>query len=252
MEYVLETHALTKTYKRFTALDGLTMRIPKGAIYGFVGRNGAGKSTTIKAMLNMIHADSGSAEILGMNVSENETECKKNIGVVLGGINFYPKKKLFTIKNTVRSFYGNKWDEEKYLKYIKLFEIDDKKTADQLSTGMKIKFMIALALSHGAKLLIFDEPTSGLDPVSRDDICNLFKSIVKSGERAIFFSTHIISDIEKCATHVTYIHDGKIAESTSVENMMNKYSYLKEDGKPTLEDIIVSLERTDYDDKIFD
>ena len=135
---------------------------------------------------------------------------------MLGGINFYPKKKLFTIKNTVRSFYGNKWDEEKYLKYIKLFEIDDKKTADQLSTGMKIKFMIALALSHGAKLLIFDEPTSGLDPVSRDDICNLFKSIVKSGERAIFFSTHIISDIEKCATHVTYIHDGEIVESTSV------------------------------------
>lgn len=97
-----------------------------------------------------------------------------------------------------------------------------------------------------------DEPTSGLDPVSRDDICNLFKSLVKSGERAIFFSTHIISDIEKCATHVTYIHDGEIAESTSVDNMLDKYSYIKEDGKPTLEDIIVSLERTDYDDKIFD
>ena len=112
--------------------------------------------------------------------------------------------------------------------------------------------MIALALSHGAKLLIFDEPTSGLDPVSRDDICNLFKSLVKSGKRAIFFSTHIISDIEKCATHVTYIHDGEIAESTSVDNMLDKYSYIKEDGKPTLEDIIVSLERTDYDDKIFD
>ena len=248
---ILRVDGLCKKYPEFE-LKNVSFKVESGQIMGFVGRNGAGKSTTIKAILNMIHADAGSAEILGMRVAEKETECKKNIGVVLGGINFYPKKKLSAIKNTIRSFYGDKWNEEKYLKYIKLFEIDDKKTADQLSTGMKIKFMIALALSHEAKLLIFDEPTSGLDPVSRDDICNLFKSLVKSGERAIFFSTHIISDIEKCATHVTYIHDGEIAESTSVDNMLDKYSYIKEDGKPTLEDIIVSLERTDYDDKIFD
>ena len=248
---ILKVDGLCKKYPKFE-LKNVSFRVESGQIMGFVGRNGAGKSTTIKAMLNMIHADSGSAEILGMSVAEKETECKKEIGVVLGAIDFYPKKKLYTIRNTVKTFYGEKWDEEKYLKYINLFSIDDKRTADQLSTGMKIKFMIALALSHGAKLLIFDEPTSGLDPVSRDDICNLFKSLVKSGERAIFFSTHIISDIEKCATHVTYIHDGEIAESMPVGEMLEKYSYIKEDGKPTLEDIIVSLERTDYDDKEFD
>ena len=156
---ILRVDGLCKKYPEFE-LKNVSFKVESGQIMGFVGRNGAGKSTTIKAILNMIHADAGSAEILGMRVTEKETECKKNIGVVLGGINFYPKKKLSAIKNTVRSFYGDKWNEEKYLKYIKLFEIDDKKTADQLSTGMKIKFMIALALSHGAKLLIFDEPTS--------------------------------------------------------------------------------------------
>ncbi|HJI46271.1 MAG TPA: ATP-binding cassette domain-containing protein [Oscillospiraceae bacterium] len=133
---ILKVDEICKKYPEFE-LKNVSFKVESGQIMGFVGRNGAGKSTTIKAMLNMIHADSGSAEILGMNVSENETECKKNIGVVLGGINFYPKKKLFTIKNTVRSFYGNKWDEEKYLKYIKLFEIDDKKTADQLSAQVQ-------------------------------------------------------------------------------------------------------------------
>ena len=116
---------------------------------------------------------------------------------------------------------------------------------------MKIKFMIALALSHGARLLIFDEPTSGLDPVSRDDICTLFKSLVKSGERAIFFSTHIISDLEKCATHITYIRNGEVAESLPIEEMISKYSDSREQRR-SLEDIIVSLERTDYDDKVFD
>ena len=131
---MVEVKNLTKKYGSKTVLDNVSFDVKDGEILGFLGPNGAGKSTTIKAMLNMIHADAGSAEILGMSVAENETECKKNIGVVLGGINFYPKKKLFTIKNTVRSFYGDKWDEEKYLKYIKLFSIDDKKTADQLST----------------------------------------------------------------------------------------------------------------------
>lgn len=248
---ILKVDGLCKKYPEFE-LKNVSFSVESGQIMGFVGKNGAGKSTTIKAILNMIHSDSGSAEILGMNVAENETECKKNIGVVLGGIDFYPKKKLCTIKNTVRNFYGESWDEDQYNKYIRLFSIDDRKNADELSTGMKIKYMIALALSHGAKLLIFDEPTSGLDPVSRDDICNLFKSLVKSGERAIFFSTHIISDIEKCASHVTYIHNGEILDSMPLSDILEKYSYLKEDGKPTLEEIIVELERTDYDDKMFD
>lgn len=247
---LLRVDGLCKKYPEFELKD-VSFCLESGQIMGFVGKNGAGKSTTIKAMLNMIHADSGTVEILGKNVFENETECKTSIGVVHGGIDFYPKKKLYIIKNTVKDFYSASWDESKYAKYINLFAIDDRKTADELSTGMKIKFMIALALSHGARLLIFDEPTSGLDPVSRDDICTLFKSLVKNGERAIFFSTHIISDLEKCATHITYIRNGEVAESLPIEEMISKYSDSREQRR-SLEDIIVSLERTDYDDKVFD
>lgn len=220
---------------------------------GFVGKNGAGKSTTIKAILNMIHSDSGEIEIFGKDFTENESKIKNEIGVVLGGIDFYGKKKLSTIKKVTQSFYGNKWDDLKYKKYIKVFEIDDNKRADQLSSGMRVKFMIALALSHDAKLLILDEPTSGLDPVSRDDLCTLFTHLVKSGQRSIFFSTHITSDLEKCATHITFIKDGSIVNSLPIDEMMECYSHLKQDDKKlTLEDIIVSMERKDYDDKLFD
>ena len=247
---ILEVEGLCKTYPAFQ-LRGVSFAVAPGTIMGFIGRNGAGKSTTIKSMLNLVHPDSGRVTMFGQDFYANEPACKQQLGVVLGGVDFYPNKKLRSITNVTRTFY-DRWDENKYRHYLQLFALDETKKASQLSSGMRVKYMLALALSHDARLLILDEPTSGLDPVSRDDICNLFKSLVKSGERAIFFSTHIISDIEKCATHVTYIHDGEIAESTSVDNMLDKYSYIKEDGKPTLEDIIVSLERTDYDDKIFD
>lgn len=248
---ILKVDGLCKKYAEFE-LKNVSFRLESGQIMGFVGKNGAGKSTTIKAMLNMVHPDGGTVEIFGTDMAKDEAECKKNIGVVLGGINFYPKKKLKAIKKIYRDFYAESWDEAKYEKYLKTFEIDDGKNADELSTGMRIKFMIALALSHGARLLIFDEPTSGLDPVSRDDICSLFKSLVKSGERAIFFSTHIISDLEKCATHITYIRKGEIIEALPLAEMESKYSYLKEGSAPTLEEIIVGLERADYNDEIFD
>jgi ABC-2 type transport system ATP-binding protein len=252
MMTILKAENLNKTYPNFS-LKNVSFQIEQGTIMGFVGKNGAGKSTTIKAILNMIHTGSGRVEIFGKDFWENETECKGEIGVVMGGIDFYLKKKLSMIKNVTKTFYGEKWDEEKYKKYISAFEIDDSKKVDQLSSGMRVKFMIALALSHNAKLLILDEPTSGLDPVARDDLCNLFRSLVQNGERSIFFSTHITSDLEKCATHITFIKDGAIINSLPIDDMMEYYSYLKQDDKPlTLEDIIVSVERKDYDDKIFD
>lgn len=252
MMKVLKVENLNKSYPEFK-LENVSFEIEEGTIMGFVGKNGAGKSTTIKAILNMIHSQSGRVEILGKNFNENESEIKAEIGVVLGGIDFYGKKKLKSIKNSTKQFYGDKWDDEKYAKYMKAFEIDENKKADELSSGMRVKYMIVLALSHDAKLLILDEPTSGLDPVSRDDLCNLFRHLVKNGERSIFFSTHITSDLEKCATDITFIKDGKIVNSLPMNKMMEHYSYLKQDGKTlTLEDIIVSVERRDYDDKIFD
>ena len=163
---VLEVQGLTKRYPAFT-LNGVSFDVPQGAVMGFIGRNGAGKSTTLKSILGMVHPDAGAVRVFGMDYAENERAIRRELGVVLGGIDFYPKKKIKTITDVTRRFYNN-WDEEKYRHYLELFHIDESKRVDQLSSGMKVKYMIALALSHNARLLILDEPTSGLDPVSRD------------------------------------------------------------------------------------
>ena len=163
--------------------------------------------------------------------------------MVLGGIDFYPKKKVKTITDVTRRFYRN-WDDEKYRHYLQLFGIDESKRVYQLSSGMKVKYLLALALSHNAKLLILDEPTSGLDPVSRDELVELFRAIVVDGSRSILFSTHITSDLEKCASHITFIKDGEIFHSSAVADFMAAYA----DRGATLEDIIVSVERRGLDE----
>ena len=238
----LEVRGLGKTYPAFTLKD-VSFDVPQGAIVGFIGRNGAGKSTTLKSILGLVHPDGGTVSFFGQDVRQHEREFKEQIGVVLGGIDFYPKKKVKTITDVTRRFYRN-WNNEKYRHYLKLFSIDEEKRVDQLSSGMKVKYLLALALSHNAKLLILDEPTSGLDPVSRDELVELFRAIVADGQRSILFSTHITSDLEKCASHITFIKDGEIFHSSTVPEFMAAYA----DRGATLEDIIVSVERRELDE----
>ena len=239
---VLEVRELRKTYPAFTLKD-VSLDVPQGAIVGFIGRNGAGKSTTLKSILGLVHPDGGTVRAFGLDYAANEAAIRRRIGVVLGGIDFYPKKKVGVITDVTRRFYSN-WDEDKYRHYLELFAIDESKRVDQLSSGMKVKYMIALALSHSAELLILDEPTSGLDPVSRDELVELFRRIVADGSRSILFSTHITSDLEKCASHITFIKDGAIFHSSTVAEFMAAYA----DRGATLEDIIVSVERRELDD----
>ena len=239
---VLEVRGLTKRYPVFT-LNGVSFAVPEGAVMGFIGRNGAGKSTTLKSILGMVHPDGGEVKVFGMDYAANERAIRRELGVVLGGIDFYPKKKIRVITDVTRRFYDN-WDEGKYRHYLNLFAIDEEKRVDQLSSGMKVKYMIALALSHNARLLILDEPTSGLDPVSRDELVELFRAIVADGRRSILFSTHITSDLEKCASHITFIKDGEIFHSAAVAEFMEAYA----DRGATLEDIIVSVERRGLDE----
>ena len=238
----LEVRGLGKTYPAFTLKD-VSFDVPQGAIVGFIGRNGAGKSTTLKSILGLVHPDGGAVSFFGQDARQHEREFKEQIGVVLGGIDFYPKKKVKTITDVTRRFYRN-WNNEKYRHYLKLFSIDEEKRVDQLSSGMKVKYLLALALSHNAKLLILDEPTSGLDPVSRDELVELFRAIVADGQRSILFSTHITSDLEKCASHITFIKDGEIFHSSTVAEFMAAYA----DRGATLEDIIVSVERRELDE----
>lgn len=239
---MLQVERLSKSYPAFT-LSEVSFEVPEGAIMGFIGRNGAGKSTTIKSILGLVHPDSGRILFEGQDVRENEMMFRENIGVVLGGIDFYPKKKIRTITQVTRKFYPN-WNEDKYRHYCKVFALDEEKRVDQLSSGMKVKYLLVLALSHEAKLLILDEPTSGLDPVSRDELTELFRAIVADGTRSILFSTHITGDLEKCASYITFIKDGIIVHSGTTQSFMADFS----DKGSTLEEIIVAVERRPLDE----
>ena len=218
---ILEIKDLWKQYPGFL-LDGVSFDVEEGSIMGFIGRNGAGKTTTIKSVLNLVHADGGEVLFEGKDLWANETECKKQIGLVLGEFNFYKRKKLRSIAAVTKQFYPE-WDEETYQTLLERFSLDPEKKISELSQGMRVKFALALALSHRAKLLILDEPTSGLDPVSRDELLDIFRSIIEDGEHSILFSTHIISDLEKCADYITYIKRGKIVVSTDADSFRDAY-----------------------------
>ncbi len=241
----LEVRNLHKVYPAFTLQD-VSFTVPAGSVTGLVGRNGAGKSTTLKSLLGLVHPDGGEVRFCGMDTAEHEKAFKEEIGVVLGGIDFYPKKKLKTITAVTKKFYVN-LDEEAYRRYMALFALDEQKRVDQLSNGMRVKYLIALALSHGARLLILDEPTSGLDPVSRDELVQLFKALVADGQRSVLFSTHITSDLEKCADAIVYIKDGKVYQAATMQEFMSTNA----DKGATLEDIIVAIERRAWDERAF-
>ena len=239
MGCVLEINNLTKKYSAFE-LKSISFQLKAGEVMGFIGRNGAGKTTAIKSILNLVHPDAGNVRILGMDYPDNEDEIKQQIGYVVGGTNYYKRKKLKDIVAITRIFYDN-WDDESYRHYLNAFKLDENKKIMELSEGMKVKFYLTLALSHQARLLILDEPTSGLDPVSRDEINEIFRKLAEKGV-AILFSTHITSDLEKCADTITYIKNGELLLSTKKEDFIRHFTG-EIGGAPTMEDIMVYIER---------
>ncbi len=217
---VLEIRGLCKDYPAFHLKD-VSFSLERGRIMGFIGRNGAGKTTTLKSALNIVHPAAGELKYFGLDFAENELEIKRRIAFVSGGANYYPNKKLAAITAVTRSFYEH-WDEAAYRRYLELFNLDESKTPKALSAGMQVKYALALALSHGAELLILDEPTSGLDPVSRDELVDVFLSLADEGV-SILFSTHITDDLDKCADDVTYIRNGEIVFSLPIGELREKY-----------------------------
>ncbi len=238
METVLSVKKLNKSYAKF-AIKDISFELKKGSIMAFIGRNGAGKTTTIKSMLNFIHTDSGEIEFFGLDNIKNQQEIKQRIGYAGGGIDYYLNKKLKDIAKHTKPFYVN-WDNEAYEKYMKVFMLDENKKVKELSAGMRVKFNICLALSHHAEILILDEPTSGLDPVSRDEFLDIIEKLSAKGVSTLF-STHITSDLEKCATHVTYIKEGRILLSDTKEEFVKKM------GGGSLEDIMIRLEKREVE-----
>ncbi|MCI6809769.1 MAG: ABC transporter ATP-binding protein [Spirochaetia bacterium] len=219
--YSFKIENLSKTYPTFK-LDNISFCLEPGYIMGFIGRNGAGKTTTLKSMLKFVHPDCGNVEINGFDINTNEFQVKNSIGFVSGLDGFYNSKKIKTVSDVTKKFFPN-WNETLYRELLQKFNLDEEKLIKSLSAGMKVKYQIALAMSHDAKLLILDEPTSGLDPVSRDELIILFQDYVADGEHSILFSTHVTSDLDKCADYITYIKQGKIIESTDIVSYKEKY-----------------------------
>lgn len=225
MDYALEIRDLTKRYGDFT-LDNINIQLPKGCIMGFVGENGAGKSTTIKLILDLIRRDKGNVAILGKDLRKAEKSIKENIGVVMDEScfpeNLNPKEINVVLKNIYKT-----WNEKKFHEYLSKFSLPLDKKIKNFSRGMKMKLSIAAALSHDSKILILDEATSGLDPKIREEILDVFLEFIQDESNSIFISSHIISDLEKVCDYITLIHRGKIIFSEQKDSLLESYGVLK-------------------------
>ena len=244
---ILQVESLSKTYPTFK-LDNVSFSLEKGYIMGFIGRNGAGKTTTLKSMLRFVHPDCGNVSINGFDIEKDEFAVKNSIGFVSGLDGFYNSKKIKQVTDITKKFFSN-WSDETYKNLLEKFNLDENKFIKNLSAGMKVKYQLALAMSHDAKLLILDEPTSGLDPVSRDELVILFQDYVADGEHSILFSTHVISDLEKCADYITYIKKGKILDSCDVVSFKDKYLLVngkKEDLTDELKSKVIGVHEHNF------
>ncbi|KYH30358.1 ABC transporter ATP-binding protein [Clostridium colicanis] len=224
---ILEVSNLRKEYKDFT-LNNISFTLEKGYIMGFIGPNGAGKSTTIKLIMNLIHRDSGYIKIFGLDNLKHEKEVKNRIGFVYDENYYYEDLTMEGMKKIIAPFYS-KWDDSSFYKYMKDFNLDPKKKIKTLSKGMKMKFSLAIALSHNAELIIMDEPTSGLDPIFRREILDILYSIIQDENKSVFFSTHITTDLQKIADYITFINNGNIVFSKSKDDILESYGIVKGD-----------------------
>jgi ABC-2 type transport system ATP-binding protein len=230
MGTALEVKGLKKHYRNF-CLEDVSFSLEEGCIMGFIGPNGAGKTTTIKAILNQLRRDAGEIRLWGLDNVRDELEIKNRIGVVQDEGHFYGHLTLTAMKNIVRPFYKN-WNERAYARFIGEFGLNERQKISELSKGMRMKYAIALAMSHEADLLIMDEPTSGLDPLVREDLLELLTRMIQDERKSVFFSTHITSDLDKVADYIVLINDGRLVLSTPKDELLDSYAIVK--GAPEL------------------
>lgn len=229
MKNILEVKNLTKRYKEFT-LDSVNLSIPEGCIMGFIGANGAGKSTTIKSILNIVIPDSGEITIFSENNLVKNKALKEKIGVVMDQA-VYPEMLTAKQINSIMKRSYKTWNEEKFYGYMKKFCISEQKKVKEYSRGMTMKLSIAVTLSHDSKLLILDEATSGLDPIVRDEILDVFLDFIQDETHSVLISSHILSDLEKICDYITFIHNGKVVLSEEKDVLLDTYSVVKCDAK---------------------
>lgn len=229
MNAVLEVKNLNKAYENFSLKD-VTFSLNQDCITGFIGTNGSGKTTTIKAILGLVLKDSGKINFLEKDIDKHERKSKNKIGVVLDEGYFYDELTLKEMKNVIAPSY-TEWDEQVFLKYIKRFNLNLGQKISTLSKGMRMKFAVALALSHHADLLIMDEPTSGLDPLVRSELIDILLDFMKEPGKSVFFSTHITSDLDKIADMIILIDDGQILIDEEKDALVETHALVKGDNQ---------------------
>lgn len=220
----LEITNLTKEYKDFK-LDNISLTLPSGCIMGLVGENGAGKSTTIKLIMNAIKRDSGKIIVLGKDNESDFKLTKEEIGIVLDETGFPESFTVKQINTVMKSTYRN-WDKQTYSQYIERFNLPEGKPFRNYSKGMKMKLAIAVAMSHHARLLILDEATSGLDPIARDELLDIFFEFTRKEEHSILISSHIVSDLEKLCDYIAFLHNGKMVFCEEKDQILEKYGMI--------------------------
>ncbi|MDR0312891.1 MAG: ABC transporter ATP-binding protein [Treponema sp.] len=225
MTNALEVKNLRKTYQDF-ALSDLNFTLPAGYIMGFVGQNGAGKTTTIRCILNMARREAGEVKVFGFDNIRDELAVKQELAAVFDDIFFVDSWRVLDCEKAIKGFYAQ-WDSAVFAEYLHTFKLPPDKRVKELSRGMKMKLMLAVAMSHGAKLLILDEPTSGIDPVDRDKLLDILREYIADGEKSVFFSTHITSDLEKIADYITLIANGKIFYTGTKNDLENHFLVVK-------------------------
>lgn len=225
MEHVVTMKNVSKQFAGFSLKD-VSLNIPKGYIMGLIGPNGAGKTTLIKLMMDLIHPNSGDIKVFGRSYDDFEKEIKAKIGFVYDEPGFYEDLTVKRMKQIIAPFYET-WDDSKFEHYLKDFGVPKWKKIKHLSKGMKMKFSLALALSHDAELILLDEPTSGLDPSSRRELMDLLRDIMLDENKTILLSSHITTDLDRIADFVTYMNNGQIVFSEPKDELFETYGIVK-------------------------
>ena len=244
----IELSHINKSFGDFAIRD-LNLTVPSGTICGLVGENGAGKSTTIRLLMGALQPDSGTAAVLGVDVSSPEfREMKENVGVVLDEAYFPESLNAVQVGKIMAATY-RQWDQNLYDGYLKRFDLPEKKQFKDFSRGMRMKLAIAVALSHQPKLLVLDEATAGLDPIVRDEVLDIFNEFTREEDHSILISSHILSDLEKLCDYIAFIHKGDLLFCEEKDQLLEQYGIF-EDSRENLDclqpEAIVAREESRY------
>lgn len=225
-ENIVEVEELVKSYGSVWAVRGISFSVKRGSLFSFLGENGAGKSTTIKSILGLVNPDGGKIQVFGKDAAALSKKEKNAIGAVLGE-NCLPENLTLRDVSAVMRLIFAGWNEQSFFAYAEKFALPEDKKIRNFSRGMQQKAALAVALSHGAELLVLDEPTSGLDPVARDEILGFLYDFMQEERRSVLISSHIVTDLEKLCDYIVFIHGGKIVFAEEKDALRERYGIFR-------------------------